>query len=72
MCIKKPAAPELPPPAPPQPTREELSMQAEARNARRRGTQQGVFANIRTSALGDTSYNANTEMAKFGSVGSIV
>lgn len=72
MCLKSPKTPEPPAPPPPQPTREEQSLQAEQRNARRRAAQQGVFANIRTSALGDTGYNANTEMAKFGSVGSIV
>jgi hypothetical protein len=72
MCLKPPKAPEPPAPPPPQPTREEQSMQAEQRNARRRATQQGIFSNIRTSALGDTAYNQNTEMAKFGAVGSIV
>lgn len=72
MCLK-PKTPEVkaPPPPPPQPTREEEAIMAERRGERRRSQQQGIFSNIRTSALGDTRYDTNTEMARFGAVGSV-
>lgn len=70
MCIKSPKTPPLPT-VQPAPTREALAVQAETRATARAQTQEGIFANIRTSAFGDTDYNRNTEMAKFGAVGSI-
>lgn len=70
MCIKSPKTP-APPPVVPAPTRAQVAVNEERQGAKRRTEQQGLFANIKTSAFGDTGYGKNTEMVKFGQVGSI-
>jgi hypothetical protein len=70
VCFKAPKTPD-PPKVAPAPSREALAVNAEDKATRRASTQQGIFSNIRTSAFGDTGYGKNTEMVKFGQVGSV-
>lgn len=70
MCFKSPKTPP-PPKVVPAPTREQVAVNEERKGAARRADQQGIFANIRTSAFGDTGYGKDSEMVKFGQVGSI-
>lgn len=71
MCFSKTPKPPPPPVVPPTPTRAEVAVNEERKGAARRADQQGIFSNIKTSAFGDTSYGKNSEMVKFGQVGSI-
>lgn len=70
MCFKSPKTPPTPPVAP-APTREQVAVNEERKGAARRATQEGIFGNIKTSAFGDTGYGKDSEMVKFGQVGSI-
>ena len=59
MCISKPKTPKIPT-AQPKPKTDEGSVNAQ--KARTAATEQrGVFANIFTSALGDTGYGKSVE-----------
>ena len=63
MCYKTPKAPAV------QPTPQRADVQGDVSTARKKiATQQGVFGNIYTSALGDTGYGKNAQnVAAIGS-----
>lgn len=66
MCFKSPKPPTMPKPQP-APTRRDAEADASEEQRRRMSQQQGVYGNIFTSALGDSTYGqAATKLARLG------
>lgn len=66
MCFKSPKPPSMPKPQP-APVRRDVEDEASEAQRRRMAQQKGVYGNIYTSALGDSTYGqAATKLAKLG------